>query len=731
MGVFMSTKSVCNPSEKMVKKFNKEDPHLEREVMKYENPVPSRELILELLEEAGRPMTLKQVMSAFDLQTPEEHEGIRRRLIAMSRDGQLISNRRSETYALVDQANLIRGVVQGHRDGFGFLIPDEGGDDLFLSAREMMTVFTDDVVLVRKTGQRGSKQEAVIVEVIERNTHQLVGRYFRDAQTKFVQPDNKSIAQDILIVDDGGFTIQEGDYVLINIVSQPNKRRHATGAVIEHLDANAPGMESRLSAYANGIPFEWSKEVLAEAETIPAVVRESDCASRLDCRAEPFVTIDGSDARDFDDAVLAVRTKNGWILKVAIADVAEYVTMNSALDKEAYNRGNSVYFPNEVIPMLPERLSNGICSLNPQEDRLVLICEMTINTDGVVKAGQLHEGVIHSQARLTYEQASDLLAGKGEHPLLSELQVLFELYQALQKQRKKRGTIEFEVDEPIFRFGEDGKIADIALRSRTVSHKIIEECMLAANVTVAKFLKQTKLPFLYRIHSTPSLERLEKLRDFLSNFALKLGGKNSPTAKDFSQLMEKVIERDDAHLIQTVVLRSMQQAVYSPENVGHFGLAYDSYCHFTSPIRRYPDLLVHRAIKHMLSGGQVKNFAYEKQSFQTLGEHLSITERRADRATREAMDRLKCEFMQDKVGENFSARIVDVTGFGLFVECNHIYVQGLLHISSLESDYYDHDNVAHCLRGRRGGKVYRLGDSIRVKVAKVDVDERTIDFVLQ
>jgi ribonuclease R len=315
--------------------------------------------------------------------------------------------------------------------------------------------------------------------------------------------------------------------------------------------------------------------------------------------------------------------------------------------------------------------------------------------------------------------------------LLSELQVLFELYQALQKQRKKRGTIEFEVDEPIFRFGEDGKIADIALRSRTVSHKIIEECMLAANVTVAKFLKQTKLPFLYRIHSTPSLERLEKLRDFLSNFALKLGGKNSPTAKDFSQLMEKVIERDDAHLIQTVVLRSMQQAVYSPENVGHFGLAYDSYCHFTSPIRRYPDLLVHRAIKHMLSGGQVKNFAYEKQSFQTLGEHLSITERRADRATREAMDRLKCEFMQDKVGENFSARIVDVTGFGLFVECNHIYVQGLLHISSLESDYYDHDNVAHCLRGRRGGKVYRLGDSIRVKVAKVDVDERTIDFVLQ
>jgi ribonuclease R len=715
----------------MVKKFNKQDPHLEREVMKYENPVPSRELIMELMEETGRPMTLKQVLQAFDLQKEEQHEGVRRRLIAMSRDGQLISNRRSGTFALVDKTNLIRGVVQGHRDGFGFLIPDEGGDDLFLSAREMMGVFTDDVVLARPTGKRGSKQEGTIVEVIERSTQQLVGRYFRDGDTVFVQPDNKGIAQDILVVDEGGFSVQEGDYVLLDIVAQPSRRRHATGAIVEHLDATLPGMESRLSAYANSIPFEWPEDVLQAAEQIPDSVSESSLAGRLDLRQEPFVTIDGADARDFDDAVLAEATKNGWVLKVAIADVAEYVDVNSPLDREAYNRGNSVYFPNEVIPMLPENLSNGICSLNPQVDRLVLVCEMTVSHDGVVKKAKLHEAVIHSHARMTYTQASELLAGEGAHAQLPQLQALHALYKAFQAQRKKRGTIEFEVDEPIFSFGEDGKINDIGVRARTVSHKIIEECMLAANVSVAKYLEKSKLPFLYRIHSTPSLERLDKLRDFLANFALKLGGKSSPSARDYSQLMNKVIGRDDAHLIQTVILRSMQQAIYSAENVGHFGLAYDSYSHFTSPIRRYPDLLVHRAIKHVLAGGKAKNFVYEKQEFPGFGEHLSITERRADRATREAMDRLKCEFMQDKVGDDFSGRIVDVTGFGLFIECDDIYVQGLLHISALESDYYDYDQVAHCMRGRRGGKVYRLGDNIRIKVAKVDVDERTIDFVPQ
>lgn len=716
----------------MVKKYDKKDPFLEREILQYENPVPSRELIMDLMKEIGRPMTLKQVLQAFDLKKEEEHEGVRRRLIAMSRDGQLIANRTGGTYALVDKTNLVRGVVQGHKDGFGFLIPDEGGADIFLPAREMMTVFTDDVVLVRPTGQRGSKQEGTIVEVIQRSTTQLVGRFFRDQETAFVQPDSKSIAQDILVVDERGFAVQEGDYVLLEIVTQPTHRRHATGAIIKHLgDASAPGMESRLSAYAHGIPFEWPQDALDESSVIPEIVSEQASSGRLDLRKDPFVTIDGEDARDFDDAVYAKADESGWVLKVAIADVAHYVPVNSALDREGYRRGNSVYFPNEVIPMLPERLSNGICSLNPKADRLVLVCEMVINKVGLIKKIRLHEAVIHSHARFTYTQASNLISGQGEHEQLPQLQELHRLYHAFQEQRKKRGTIEFEVDEPLFSFGEDRKINNVGIRSRTVAHKIIEECMLAANVSVAKFLEKSKLPFLYRIHSTPSLERLEKLRDFLSNFSLKLGGKNAPTAKDYSHLMNTVLKRNDAHLIQTVVLRSMQQAVYSPENVGHFGLAYDSYCHFTSPIRRYPDLLVHRAIKHVLSGEHKKKFIYDKREFLNFGEHLSITERRADRASREAMDRLKCEYMQDKVGDDFSAKIVDVTGFGLFVECDEIYVQGLLHISALENDYYDHDPVAHCMRGRSGGQVYRLGDSIKVKVAKVDVDERTIDFVLK
>lgn len=715
----------------MVKKFNKKDPHLEREVMKYENPVPSRELIIELMKETDRPMTLEQVVKAFDLQSEEEQEGIRRRLIAMSRDGQLISNRRGGTYALVDRSNLIRGVVQGHKDGFGFLIPDEGGSDVFLSAREMTQVFTDDVVLVRITNKRGSKQEGAIVEIVERNTQQLIGRYFRDKDTTFVQPDNKNIAQDVLVVDEGGLSVPEGDYVLLNIVSQPTKRRHATGAVVEHMgDARASGMETRLSAYSHGIPFEWPEDVLAESEQIPETVNDAVLADRLDLRDEAFVTIDGADSRDFDDAVLAIPDGDSWTLKVAIADVAHYVAIDSALDKEGYKRGNSVYFPNDVIPMLPERLSNGICSLNPEVDRLVLVCEMRINAKGIVKKSSLHEAVIRSHARITYSEASAVLAGTKSHEQEVQLKALHALYKALQAQRAKRGAIEFEVDEPLFQFDDNGKISQVGVRARTVSHKIIEECMLAANVSVAKFLEKEKLPLLYRIHSTPDPERLEKLRSFLATFALKLGGKDSPTAKDYGKLMEKVVGRDDAHLIQTVILRSMQQAMYSPENVGHFGLSYDSYCHFTSPIRRYPDLLVHRAIKHALSKQKRKNFAYEKQQFVSFGEHLSITERRADRATREAMDRLKCEFMQDKVGEEFTAKIVDVTSFGLFVECNDIYVQGLLHISALENDYYDFDAVAHCLRGKRGGKVYQLGDSIKVLVAKVDVDERNIDFVL-
>ena len=698
--------------------------------MKYANPVPSRELILDMMADAGRPMTLEEVKKALSIKGEDQEEGIRRRLIAMSRDGQLYSNRRG-SYAVVDKTDLIRCVVQGHKDGFGFALPDDHSSDLFLSAREMMAVFTDDVVLVKPISRKGSKREGVIVEVLERATTRLVGRFFRDNDTVFVQPDNKTIVQDIVVEGDYDLSVQEGDYVVIEIVTQPTKRRHATGHIIEYLgDGRAAGMESRLAAESHGIPFEWPAEVLEESNAVPETVSDQALFDRLDLRQEAFVTIDGVDSRDFDDAVFVKADKGGWLLKVAIADVAEYVDVNSALDSEAFNRGNSVYFPNEVIPMLPERLSNGICSLNPKVDRLVLVCDMHINKEGVVQKTALHEAVIHSHARFTYGQVAELLQGKGEHTLSPELNQLHDLYQALNKQRHKRGTIEFEVEEPFFSFGDDGKISDISVRKRNVAHKIIEECMLAANVSVAKFLEKNKMPLLYRIHSSPESEKLEKLRDFLASFSLKLGGRNSPKAKDYAKLMEQVKEREDAHLIQTVVLRSLQQAMYAPDNEGHFGLAYETYCHFTSPIRRYPDLLVHRAIKHVLHGGKKKSFVYDSQEFPQFGEHLSITERRADRASREAMDRLKCEFMQDKVGDDFTAKIIDVTSFGLFAECQDIYVQGLLHISALDNDYYDYDAVGHFLRGRRGGKVYRLGDNISVKVAKVDIDERTIDFVL-
>ena len=715
----------------MAKHHKKNDPNLTDEAQRYEHPVPSREFILDYLKKEGRPVSREKILADLELTSDNEQEGIRRRLIAMVRDGQLISNRQG-SYALVDRMHLVKGVIQGHRDGFGFLIPDQGEGDIFLPAREMQSVFTDDVVLVRVTSKRGSRSEGTIVEVLERGTKELVGRFFRDGDVAFVQPEARNIAQDVLVVDEGGVAVHEGDYVLVSIVSQPTKRRHATSAIIERLgDARESGMEARLAAYSHGIPVLWPEGVQEEAEKVPQTVDPALLGERLDLRDKAFVTIDGADAKDFDDAVLAEpHRRGGWTLWVAIADVAEYVKPDTALDTEAFNRGNSVYFPNDVIPMLPERLSNGMCSLNPDVDRLVLVCEMRINEAGKVSKSSFHEGVIHSHARLTYTQAGIFMTEGGTHAQGEHLNNLYAVYKVLDKQRKERGTIEFEVDEPVFNFDENGKIESIGIASRTVAHKVIEEAMLAANVCAAKFLEKNKMPFLYRIHSSPDVEKLKNLREFLTSFSLSLSGRNTPTAKNYSKLMAEVKKRDDAHLIQTVVLRSMQQAVYSPDSIGHFGLAYDSYSHFTSPIRRYPDLLVHRAIKHIVRGQKAKKFAYDKADYPAYGEHLSVTERRADRASRDAMDRLKCEFMEDKLGQTFDARIVDVTGFGIFVECHAIYVQGLIHISALDNDYYDHDMVNHCLRGKRSGKVYRLGDKVRVLVSKVDIDERKIDFVL-
>lgn len=716
----------------MVKRYRKVDPFLAREVEKYENPVPSREFILDFFKEHKKTFTLVQLIKALELKKEAEEEGLRRRLRAMERDGQLMANRRGE-YALVNEMELIAGRIEAHRDGFGFFIPDDGSDDIFLPARQMREVFNDDRVLVRTTGTnyRG-RPEGAIVEVLERNTHQVVGRFIEEGSIAFVTPDSKVITQDIIIPPEYTGAARHGQFVVAAIVDQPTKRRQATGKVIEILgDTITPGLEVELALRSHELPFEWPDDVLVEMDELPDAVVKADLVGRHDLRQLPFVTIDGEDARDFDDAVFCKKTKSGWILYVAIADVSSYVEIGTALDLEALSRGNSVYFPSRVIPMLPEKLSNGLCSLKPEVDRLALVCEIQIDQDGIQKEYEFYSAVIHSHARLTYNIVADMLDRQAsEEPLYPHIDEFYQLYKKLLACREKRGAIEFSTVETQIVFDDQGKISKIVPRKRNVAHRMIEEAMLLANVSAADYLEKSAIQVLYRNHEQPEEEKLLALREFLKLFGLKLSGGREPRPLDYSALLAELEDRADAHLLQTVMLRSMRQANYHPENKGHFGLAFESYTHFTSPIRRYPDLIVHRAIKHLLTGKKVESFIYDLEMMNDISDHCSLTERRADLATRDATDWLKCEFMQAHVGEQFDGVITDVTNFGVFVELTEVYVQGLVHITSLKNDYYHHDAAQHLLRGKNSGKIYRLGDKIRVLVARVDLDKRRIDFDL-
>jgi ribonuclease R len=719
--------------------YRKKDPYREREAAEYEHPIASREFIIQFLTDAGRPLSWHALCEGLDLKTEEEQEGLRRRLKAMLRDGQLMKNRRG-SYALVQKMELVPGRVQAHRDGFGFLIPDNGEPDIFLPPREMDAVFNDDRVLVRVTGiDLKGRREGQIAEIVEHNTHQVVGKYREENGAAFVDPDNKLITQDILIPENQRGSARNGQFVMVEIVAQPTKRRQPLGKVIEVLgDQLTPGMEVELAIRSHNLPFIWPDNVVNEAQKFPSEVNLSEPGVKqyTDLRNLPFVTIDGEDAKDFDDAVFCQRlggkANSGWRLLVAIADVSHYVKPGSALDTEAKNRGNSVYFPNKVLPMLPETLSNGLCSLKPNVDRLSLVCEMKIDAQGGVVSYQFYEGIIHSQARLTYTQVANMLENPSQAPqgIFPHIKEFNELFKKLLRQRQLRGAIDFDTVETKIIFGQKGKIERIVPQHRTVAHRMIEEAMLLANVCAAQFLLQNKIATLYRVHGGPEPQRLMTLRDFLKPFNLRLSGGAKPSPKDYAKLIERIVDRPDAHLLQTVLLRSLRQAVYSPENTGHFGLAYDAYTHFTSPIRRYPDLLVHRGIKQLIHKKSPKEFLYNQKIMQEYGEHCSTSERRADLATRDATDWLKCEYMLSRQGQICKGIISDVTSFGVFVELNDIYIQGLLHITALKNDYYRYEAASYLLQGRQTGHTYRLGDPIEVLVARVDLDKRTIDFEL-
>ncbi len=713
------------------------DPNRQREAKKYENPIPSREFILDTLTAHGAPLAFAEIAAALELATEPDLIALERRLGAMVRDGQLLRNRK-DAFCIVDYKDLIAGRVIGHPDGFGFVRPDDGGDDLYLYPKDMKTLFHGDRVVVRVSGRdRRGRLEGSLVETLERNTRTVVGRLYQESGVGFVAPDNKRLSHDVIIPSDrlGGAT--HGQIVVAEITDQPTSRTQPIGRVREVLGNHmAPGMETDIAIRAHDLPVEWPPEVQAEIAGLTPEVPESVKAGRTDLRKLALVTIDGLDARDFDDAVYCERKPKGWKLLVSIADVSSYVVPGAALDTEALERGNSVYFSDRVIPMLPEVLSNGLCSLNPDVDRLCMTAELYIDAEGKVTRTRFFQAVMRSKARLTYDQVAAMIVDRDPvlceryQAVLPHLQDLHALYLVLHAARVERGAIDFDSTETKFEFNEQGRISAVVPVVRNDAHRLIEECMLAANVAAARHFERKKIPAIYRIHDLPSQEKLSDLREFLGQLALKLPSGGKPVAADYAQLLREVKDRPDRALIQTVLLRSMQQAMYSAENVGHFGLAYGAYTHFTSPIRRYPDLIVHRIIKHLLADGTAADLDYSKSDLQQIGEHCSGTERRADEATRDANDWLKCEFMQDKLGEQFDGTITSVTSFGIFVQLDAIHIDGLVHITALDNDYYHFDPIGHRLQGERSGNVYRLGDRLRIQVAAVNLDDRKIDFVL-
>ena len=738
------------------------DPHAAREAERYENPVPSRELILDTLDALGKPLTHPQLAHHFEIYDAEREEALRRRLIAMSRDGQLRSDRRGAYQPLHDE-ELIRGRVQGHKDGFGFLIPDEGGQDLILPSRQMRLLFDGDIACVRVAGyDHKGRREAIVARVEQRRYTHLVGRYREEDGVAYVMPDNPRITQEIVVLPDGIEALPD-QFVSIELVDYPSHRGLATGRIVEVLgDYMAPGMEIDIALRNYEIPHTWPEAVEDEiADLSPEVDEDAKTEpGRVDIRHLPLMTIDGEDAKDFDDAVYAEKRKGGgYRLVVAIADVSHYVRPGTALDTEAKARGNSVYFPGFVVPMLPEILSNGLCSLNPHVDRLCMVCDMNFSAAGRMTASTFYPAVMHSQARTTYTQVSDYLerpdgreaAALGKRwpeAVQRSLHVLYDLFQVLRGVREQRGALDFDSGETRILFGADRKIERIVPVTRNQAHMLIEEMMLAANVASAAYVLKAKMPALFRNHEGPKNEKLVKLRGYLQALGLRFTASPTPKPADFLSVINQIGDRPDRHIIQTMLLRSLSQAVYSPDNQGHFGLAYAAYSHFTSPIRRYPDLLLHRAIRNILAGdheitplqrlgrsikgalgGKVEPLPGQVQMI-SLGEHCSMTERRADEATRDVMAWLKCEYMQDRIGEDFDGVISAVTSFGFFVELKDVFVEGLVHISQLKDDYYSYDAVFHRLEGDRTRRRFAIGEPVRIKVAAVNLDERKMDFEL-
>ena len=724
------------------KNWKEKDPGAKAEAKRYEHPIPSRKYILATMDEFDAPMNSAVLAKALGIKTQRDKGALKHRLKAMVRDGQILRNRKGD-YCLVQRIPVETGRVIAHRDGFGFVNVPELDDDIFLSPRQMQSVFHGDRVAVQITGHdRRGRPEGRIVEVLERRSEEFAGRYVKEAGVGFVIPENPRITHQLLIPRGKAKGARPGQMVVAQLVQSPDAEHHAVGEIVEVLgEATKPGLETDMAIRTFGLPHRWPKAVKAQTAKLSTKVLPSAKKDRLDLRKLPLVTIDGIDARDFDDAVYAEpwsrKKSDGYRLIVAIADVAHYVEHDSPLDVEALRRGTSVYFPNRVIPMLPEALSNGLCSLKPKVDRLCLVCDMHIGTGGRVIKSRFAKAVMHSAARMTYHEVNDLLWGQPTAALTRKygrvkphLIHLRAVYEILHRARNRRGAVDLDLPQSRFTFDQNGKIDGVVRYPRNDAHRLIEECMITANVEAARFLKKARIPALFRNHPPPDEERVERLAGFLRTVGLSFPTRERVTPKDFKQVAAAIAERPDAATLGTSVLRAMMQAVYEPSCDGHFGLALKEYAHFTSPIRRYPDLLVHRAIAHVLAGRKPKQYIYRPAQMNELGEQCSMTERRAEEASRDVEKWLKCELMLDKIGEEFDGHVTAVTEFGVFIEIGELMVEGLVHITALGNDYYSFDRQRQQLVGRRSGDRWTLAQPVRVRVAGVSIEDRKIDFEL-
>jgi ribonuclease R len=719
-----------------------QDPQAAREAGRYANPIASREAILDVLAAADGPMDAEALASRLGLLDPHRADALDKRLGAMVRDGQILKNRRGG-FVPARQLDLIPGTVIANPEGFGFLRPETGhGDDLFLPPAEMRKVMHGDRVLASVTGVNRRGREGAIVEVLERRVQRLIGRFALESGISYVVPDDKRIQRNIQIPSDARHDARDGQLVVCDIVTPPDSHRPPIGRILAVLgDRLTASIAVEAAIHGHDIPHEFPPEVLDEAAAVPLEVDAATANRRLDLRALPLVTIDGEDAKDFDDAVYCEPNRDGFRLIVAIADVSHYIRPSSPLDVEAQKRATSVYFPGYVVPMLPETLSNGICSLKPKVDRLCFACDMQVDRRGNVVSSSFHEAVMNSHARLTYTQVWNAV-GDGVPdadrdaaqafigPQLPQVRQLHQLFQVLEKARRQRGAIDFETSEVRFVLGPQGEVTQAGMIQRNDAHKLIEECMIAANVQAALFLLEAAVPAPFRDHDRPPEAKYADLLEFLKEFHLRLPTWQKVQPKDYRKLLETVRERPDAALLESVLLRSQSLAVYAPENIGHFGLALEAYAHFTSPIRRYADLLVHRAIKHALAGGKAADYEYSAHQMTALSLQCSERSRRADEAQREVDERYRAAWMEEHVGREFDGVVSGVTSFGLFIELSESKVNGLVHVTQLPNDFYHFDPIRKTLTGQRSAREYRLGDSVRIVVLKASVEELKIDFRL-